>query len=211
MQRNHEVLIGPREALEPAAFVIVLIGASAVGKSAIAEYVCESEIVEATPTWTTRQPRQGELDTSYDHRFVTDEEFDLLDRKGGFLDQQSLYGARYGIPFLQKPAAGLEPLIVLKPVFMPAFLEHFPHARVYQIEASADVLPLRMRARGQSQKDIDRRMELHESETIAARHFADVVFSNDGSLEETLQLVMSQIRADRQSHDARQNETLAVS
>lgn len=191
-----------REPLGSDAMVIVLIGASAVGKSAIAEILCESGTVEATPTWTTRHPRKGERNTSYDHYFVTDEQFDRHSEEGGFIDQHSLYGSRYGVPFLPKPPEGKEALVVLKPVFMPVFIEHFPRARIYQIEASPDILPGRMRTRGQSQADIDERMRHHESEATSAGHFAHVVFNNDGPLERTFEQVGAQIYTDKELHEA---------
>jgi guanylate kinase len=194
----------PQEPLGPDDLVIVLIGASAVGKSAIAEYLTETGAVQATPTWATRPPRDGEKDTCYDHRFVTDEEFDRQDEQGGFVDQHAFYGARYGMPFLNKPPAGKEALVVLKPVFMPVFIEHYPHARIYQIEASPVLLPRRMRERGQSEEDIKERMKHHTSEATEARRFAHVIFTNNGPLEETLEKVEAQIKADREAHDAKQ-------
>jgi ribose 1,5-bisphosphokinase len=196
--------MNPKELLDQNALVIVLIGASAVGKSAIAKHLCESGVVEATPTWATRKPRRGELDTTYDHHFVADEEFDALDRKGSFIDQRSLYKARYGVPFPQQPSEGREALMVLKPVFIPTFLDHFPMTRIYQIEASPEVLPERMKARGQSQEDIDERMAQHGTEASAARYFAHVIFNNDGPLEETLQQVEAQIQTDRESYEMEQ-------
>ncbi|HVX57641.1 MAG TPA: AAA family ATPase [Candidatus Saccharimonadales bacterium] len=199
MRGYGEAVMGPRQALEPDALVIVMIGASAVGKSSIAEALCENGMVEATPTWTTRSPRPGELDTSYDHHFVSDEAFDRQNQ-GGFIDQHSLYGYRYGVPFLSQPVAGKEALVVLKPVFMPVFLEHYPAARVYQVEASPEVLRERMQTRGQSAADIERRMQEHGSETAAAHQFAHVIFDNNGLLAETVERVAAQIRSDRAAH-----------
>jgi guanylate kinase len=190
-----------RERLEPDALVVVFIGASAVGKSAVAGELCESGVTEATPTWTTRKPRRGEADTSYDHRFVSEEEFDCQSGKDGFMDVHELYGARYGMPFLSQPAEGREALMILKPSFIPVLLSHFPMARIYNIEASADVLPARMQARGQSWQDIEHRMSKHASEVTAARRLEHARFYNNGPLEETVELIRQQIRADRLAHD----------
>ena len=203
MHKLNEKLMDYQEPLDPNDLLFVLIGASAVGKSTLAERLCQAGIVEATPTRTTRKPRDGEMETSYDHHFVTDEEFDRLDSEGRFIDQRTFYGARYGLPFPQKPSEGREALMVLKPVFMPALIASYPFTRIYQIEASPSVLPGRMRARGQLQEDIGVRMTHYEAETMAARRFAHVIFNNDGSLEDTFRQVKQQIQADRQAHDSR--------
>jgi guanylate kinase len=189
--------------LDPDELVIVLIGASAVGKSACAEFLTETGVVEATPTWATRQPREGEQSTCYDHRFVSEEVFDGMSREGGFIDEHTLYGARYGVPVLGKPAEGKEALVVLKPIFMPKFVAHYPRTRIYQIDASKEVVPLRMSARGQSPQDIEERVRHHDKEAADAHRFAHVTFNNDGPLEETLLRVKHQIRRDREAYDAR--------
>jgi len=183
--------------------VIVLIGASAVGKSTIARHLCDAGLVEATPTWATRTPRPGEQSTNYDHRFVTDEEFDRQDAGGGFIDQHAFYGARYGVTPLNKPEDNREALVVLKPVFMPAFIDYYPEARIYQIEASTEKLSARMHARGQSIEDITERMRLHAREAADARRYAHVVFSNNGAIEQAMEAVEAQIHADRAAHDSK--------
>lgn len=194
----------PQEPLAPDELVIVLLGASAVGKSTIAEHLVDAGIAQATPTWATREPRHGEQDTCYDHRFVTDEEFDHQSKTGGFVDEHAFYGARYGVPFLNKPAEGKEALVVLKPVFMPLFLGYYTNARVYPIEASPILLPRRMRARGQSEEDITERMKHHTSEASAAKQFSDIPpFINNGPVKETLEKVELQIKADREAHNAK--------
>lgn len=195
-------MMGPRQPLGPDDLAILFIGASAVGKSSLAAGMVEAGIAEATPTWTTRKPRQGEVDTTYDHRFVSDEEFDR--QAGSFIDQRAFYGARYGVPFLPKPPEGVAALMVLKPVFVPAFIAEYPLTRVIQIEASREVVPERMEARGQSRADIDERMRLHDDEVEAARRLAHVSFDNNGPLQETLRVVAAHIQAVVRSHGGEQ-------
>lgn len=194
---DYREMLMPPPPLEQDALVFTFIGASAVGKSTAAKAICELDAAQATPTWTTRQPRNGEFDTSYDHHFVSDELFDSQLAANGFIDYKNLYGSRYGLPRILKPAEGKEAFMVLKPVFIPAFLAYYRHARVYHIEASASVLPDRMRSRGQTEEDIAVRMRLHEEETAEAAELAHVTFDNNGSSDDMIQRVIAQMRADR--------------
>jgi guanylate kinase len=187
--------------LESDGLLIILDGASAVGKSTTAAELCKRGIVDATPTWTTRQPRPGEISTDYDHRFVSDEEFDSYEAQGGFMDQQTLYGNRYGIPFPQKPAPGKEALMILKPIFIKNLLEHYPYARVHQITASQDITEERMRLRGQAAADIAERLSHHDRETEAADKHSHTTFDNNGPLAATVAAVEQRIRQDRRGYD----------
>lgn len=200
LAEGHDMADTP-DLLDRMELITVIIGASAVGKSTAAEFLQNAGIIQATPTWATRKPRPGEQDTCYDHRFVTDEEFDEHEQAGGFVDVKSLYGARYGVPYLRTPPPGKEALIVLKPHFMPVFLEQYPHARVQAIEASKSLLRQRMRGRGQTEADIEERLRLHDAEAATSRHFADVVHVNDGPIDATPKAIAAQIRADRAAHD----------
>lgn len=182
--------IGPEDLL------IVLIGASAVGKSTIARHLCVEQLATGTPTTTDRPPRTGELSTEYDHRFVSSEAFDVAEANGLFIAIHGLYGARYGMPLPRKPQPGRVALMVLKPVFMPTVIATVPQTRVYQIEAPEDLVRKRMVARGQSDADIERRMAEHATEATEALDFSDYIFNNDGMIEKTLDQVKAQLQTD---------------
>jgi dephospho-CoA kinase len=92
--------------------------------------------------------------------------------------------------------------MVLKPVFIPRFKAYYPNTITYQIDASPDLLPERMRARGQSEAEIATRMDVYEQEASEARLFADVVFSNDGVFEKTYSQVRDQICLDKEAYSA---------
>jgi guanylate kinase len=196
-----EEVLMPYEPLEADGLIIVLDGASAVGKSTTAAELCRRGIVDATPTWTTREPRPGEISTSYDHRFVSQEEFEAHEAAGGFIDLQTLYGNRYGMPYPRKPEPGKEALIILKPQFIPKLLEHYPYARIHQIAASRESTEVRMRRRGQTEGDIEERLRHHDQETEDAGRHAHIAFDNNGSIGRTVASVEEQIRLDRRGYD----------
>lgn len=197
MRKGGELVMGPHTALDQQTLLVVLLGASAVGKSATAEQLCEQDIAIATPTWTTRPKRSGEIEQSYDHHFVSALEFEQQHKKGGFMDEHTFYGARYGLPFPQQPTGQKIALLVLKPVFMPLLLQYYPRARIYQIDAPLDLVHHRMEKRLQTPADIAIRMQKHAEETAQAQHYAHVVFRNDGKRADIVRKVRRQIAIDK--------------
>lgn len=185
------------EFLPPQAFGVVLVGPSGVGKTTLAASLQANGIVEVKPTMATRGTRPIERQNPpCDHTFISALHFKSHDATGGFFAKRFLYGNHYGIPVLKRPAEDRIPLLVLKPVFIEELLGGFPNMRVYQIEASPEVLMERMLQRGQSDSDIARRMEEQAAETLAGRALAHCIFNNDGPLLQTLNQLTEQIYLD---------------
>jgi guanylate kinase len=188
-----ECLLARSEWLPREAFGVVLIGPSGVGKTTLAKGLHDSGLVEVQPTLATRRKRLCErLEPPCDHRFVAPTYFENSD----LLITRSIYGFSYGIPRLRRPPDGRRVLLVLKPMFIDELLAIFPRLRIYQIEASADVVFKRMQGREQTPADIARRMGEYEAEMADGRHFAHHIFNNDGPLLPTLRAVTEQIHLD---------------
>ena len=76
--------------------VFVITGPSGVGKGTlIAELLKRVPGLELSVSVTTREPRQGELD-SRDYHFLDRDEFDRRARAGEFLEHATYSGNRYG-------------------------------------------------------------------------------------------------------------------
>lgn len=193
-----ETLVPPDERLSPEAPVIVLEGPSGAGKTTLACALQEAGIVDVNPTASTRAPsRNGEDQPVPDRIFLTNRQFDRYTRDGEFLDQKTLYGNRYGIPYLRRPAEGREALIVLKPIFMPKFLAYYSNATIYLVNSPEEVLCERMRDRGQTEEDIKIRMQEYDLEMAEGLCYADATIDNNGTVEELLLKAIAQINADR--------------
>ncbi len=79
--------------------LVVLAGPTAVGKGTVSTYIRENHPnVLLSVSATTRAPRPGEID-GVNYYFVSDEEFDRLERSGDMLETATVHNAyRYGTP-----------------------------------------------------------------------------------------------------------------
>lgn len=75
--------------------MIVLIGESASGKSSIEKYLVENYDYSKVVSYTTRQPRDGEVD-GVDYHFITKSEFRRLKEQGFFVETATYNGWYYG-------------------------------------------------------------------------------------------------------------------
>jgi guanylate kinase len=75
--------------------MIVIVGESASGKSTLAKKYEDWLDFKRIVTYTTRQPRQNEKD-GVDYHFVSDDEFEHLDKEGFFAETAEYNGWKYG-------------------------------------------------------------------------------------------------------------------
>lgn len=76
-------------------WIFVLCGASASGKTALANLLCKKDYGKLI-TCTTREPRNGEKDCR-DYYFYNNTQFDDAMAKGMFLETETYCGHRYGV------------------------------------------------------------------------------------------------------------------
>lgn len=81
--------------------IIVVSGASGVGKSTVLKKVMESrDDLIFSVSATTREPRPGEVD-GVDYDFITQEKFDEMERNGEFAECDNHFMKSYGTPVAQ--------------------------------------------------------------------------------------------------------------
>lgn len=78
--------------------LLIISGPSGVGKTTITRGV-ERSIPDSvfSVSWTTR-PRTAADVEGVDYHFATDEEFEAMKARGGFLETAGIYGKKYGTP-----------------------------------------------------------------------------------------------------------------
>ena len=77
--------------------LIVMTGASGVGKGTLREKWLKDQSVFYSMSWTTREARPGER-PGLDYHFVSAEQFESHAQAGGFLEHAEFVGNRYGTP-----------------------------------------------------------------------------------------------------------------
>jgi len=75
--------------------MIVLVGESASGKSSIEKFLVEEYGYNHVVSYTTRQPRSGEVN-GVDYHFITEEEFEKRLNEGFFAESTCYNGWHYG-------------------------------------------------------------------------------------------------------------------
>jgi len=98
--------------------IVILVGASASGKTTLATNLQEFEGFSRIVTYTTRPPRDGEQD-GVDYHFVTDEKFNEMIENNEFVEYANYRGWQYGTAINSKITEDV--VIVLTPAGARAF------------------------------------------------------------------------------------------
>jgi guanylate kinase len=153
-------------------------GPGGVGKGTLV-----SRLVAADPdlwlsrSWTTRPRRPGEPEDAY--RFVDRATFDRRVEEGGFLEWAQVLDELYGTP-TPEPSPGTDVVLEIDVQGARSVRRRCPSAVVVLVvPPSREVQAARLRARGDSEEQVARRLTLGETEEVEGRALADHVVVND--------------------------------
>ena len=136
--------------------MILLVGASASGKTEIAHALTRLYGIRKAVTHTTRKMRQGEQN-HVDYHFVPVEDFLDLKEKDGFVETTFYNGNYYGC---SKAECGDDRCIVVDPKGVFSFLAlNDPRIVTFYLRCSEKTREERMRSRGDEEKAIASRLE----------------------------------------------------
>lgn len=165
--------------------LVVLAGPTAVGKGAVSSYIRDNyPNVLLSVSATTRTPRPGEVD-GVSYRFVTDNEFDELEKSGQMLETAIVHNAyRYGTP--RKPiedalAAGKSVLLEIDLQGARAVKKAVSDAvLIFLLPPSWEELVRRLTGRGtEDASEQARRLETAKMELAAQGEFDYRVVNDD--------------------------------
>ena len=164
--------------------LIVLCGKTCSGKTTIADILSSDYGYKKIVTYTSRPPRQGEID-GYTYHFITDEEFHKKIKEGFFLEYKSYTVADGSIWFYGSPKEEFyndeNSVIILTPDGYEDFLKlNIPHKSIY-IYANIDTIKERLISRGDDKAEAQRRIE-HDNRDFKGLEYKvnDIVYNNKG-------------------------------
>ena len=178
--------------------LLIIIGPSGSGKSSAIQELARQNIIDITPSWTTRPPRGNEMDTAIEHLFVSDMKFEQEQNKGNFLEVVELFGLpyRYALPRFSKPKPGHVPLIMLRVNLLSFVPKHYSNYRVYQIRDEYERVEKRLKARAAEGEDQGSRLSDYKKEVELGDKSANRVFINNRGITELVNDIKAAIRED---------------
>jgi len=135
--------------------MLILVGPSASGKSAIVKDLVSKYNMQKFITCTTRKPRLGEVD-KVDYYFFTEVEFEKLYSESKFIETVFYNGNYYGT---LKSEAGINKVVILEPQGLNSFLEVVPNVFSVFLQTDEEKLKQRMLSRGDSELEMMKRIE----------------------------------------------------
>lgn len=135
--------------------MLVLVGPSASGKSAIVKNLIKSYGLEKFITCTTRNMRVGEVN-GIDYYFLTNDEFSRYYENNEFIETVFYNGNYYGT---LKKEANDNKVVILEPQGLNNFIAAGVDCFAVFLQTNEDVLKSRMIGRGDSLLEVNKRLE----------------------------------------------------
>lgn len=164
--------------------LFVLSGPSGVGKGTVLDRLFENyNGVNYSVSMTTREPRQGEVEGE-DYFFVSDEKFQEILARDGFIESARVHGNYYGTPrsYVKETLARGEDIILEIDIQgANQVREIFPDAVfIFLMPPSLEALSRRLEKRGtESRKSRDVRLENARAEMAEAEKYDHVVLNDE--------------------------------
>jgi guanylate kinase len=163
--------------------MFVITGPSGVGKGTLISGLMEQlPQLELSVSATTRAPRPGERN-GVQYHFLSGEEFDRLQREGGFVEHADYAGRRYGTLRSElegRLQAGVPVVLEIEVQGARQVRASMPDAvQVFIAPPSLPVLRERLAGRGtDDEEEVARRLSVAEQELAAQSEFSHVIVND---------------------------------
>ena len=160
--------------------IFIISGPGGAGKGTVVDRLLELDPkLWLSRSWTTRPRREGEASDAY--TFVDRDAFVSRVKAGGFVEYTEFQGTGhlYGTPTLDPPP-GRDAILEIELDGAQQIKARHPGAKLILIvPPSREVQAARLRARGDNEVHVARRVELGAEEELKGRAMADAVVVND--------------------------------
>ena len=163
--------------------MLVLVGASASGKTEIAKILIREYDYQKMVTTTSRKPRQGEV-KGVDYHFISPKVFENRINRDAFLEYVKYNDHYYGTP---KKGATIEKVLIVEPEGANSIYEkEIPNTVIILLETDEDIRKDRMMQRGDNLIEIIDRLERDQGhfDKTRLRHIDFIVNTTEGTQEE---------------------------
>lgn len=164
--------------------LLVISGPSGVGKGTLFKRILEADdTLTFSVSYTTRAARPGEVD-GVDYHFVTDEEYDEMVAKDGFLEYANVHTDRYGTPRQPVEEAlekGLNVVLDIDPQGALQVMARKPDCvSVFILPPSFSILRARLEGRGtETQEKIEKRLRNAREEVKLHDRYQYLLINDD--------------------------------
>ncbi len=177
-------MTGEGPTIERRGLMLVLSSPSGAGKTSLAKALLDADPgIKLSVSATTRKPRLGEVD-GRDYTFVSEAEFERMQKEGGLLEWAQVFGNLYGTP--RKPveqamAEGRDVLFDIDWQGTQQLAEKMAGdlVRVFVLPPSGAVLEARLRSRAQDSNEVVARRMAQAANEISHWAEYDYVIVND--------------------------------
>ncbi|MDM7274394.1 guanylate kinase [Sulfurihydrogenibium azorense] len=156
------------------------------GKTTIINLLLEElSFLRRVITYTTRQKRKNEID-GVDYVFIKKEEFERLIQENAFLEYALVHGNYYGTPkkdVFQLLEEGYDVVLVIDVQGMKQVKQIYPDViTIFILPPSLEELVSRMKLRGDSEQEIEKRLNTARKEIPFWKEY-DYIVVNDNLLQ----------------------------